>query len=56
MIIEGTPLCADLDLSVDGPCLCLRDGYGDFINIDCEQAEQLAVALAEYAMTGELPE
>ena len=56
MIIEGTPLCADLDLSVDGRCLCLRDGYNDFINIDREQAKQLAVALADYAMTGELPE
>lgn len=56
MIISGTDLCYELDVTDEGTLLCVQDECGDFLNIDREQASVLADALKHYALTGELPE
>ncbi len=56
MIINETDLCHELDLTDEGNVICIQDGWGDFINVDREQAAKLSEVLKEYSLTGELPE
>ncbi len=55
MIIDETEYCGTLRVEQDGVFVNL-EGCCDSLVIDREQAKQLAVALADYATTGELPE
>ncbi|MEG2376853.1 MAG: hypothetical protein RSC43_00695 [Clostridia bacterium] len=54
MIIDETEYCGTLSVEQDGVFVYL-ESCSDSLVIDREQAKQLAVALADYAMTGELP-
>lgn len=55
MIIEETEGSDELSVESNGKFIFIESGI-DSLRIDREQAKQLAVVLADYAMTGELPE
>lgn len=55
MIIAETECCNELSVETSGVFVFIESG-ADSLCVDRRQAKELAVVLADYAMTGELPE
>lgn len=56
MIIEETEICYKLYINADSNLFIIKDKFGDYVQLDKHQAEQLLPILQHFIETGALPE